>query len=780
MLANEYVLAVLVLAGLLAVFFSPLVRHDATFSTVRNTMQFVDPWNVDQPSATELYVQSDQAQAFHPAQVFVDESIKEDDQIPLWNPLTFAGHPYLANSGSGLAYPPRVLVTLLFEPSWAHDVYVMLHLFVAGLAMFALMKELGTRFAGALLAAVAWMLSSYVMAWAQLELIGTVAALLPLVVLSVRRWHTRRSWAQLLLGSLALGGLFLGTSAELSLMTFVFVFGYAAGLALHRVVVQREKLDRRARLEVLAGPAVLIAAALAVAAVGVLPFLELSGRVGREPVPYDQLVSPAGRGFFTALPAYFLRTLVPPETPLTLESILAAQVFVGTLTALFAAGALFLRRVGTGLGRTLALVVALFALGTPVTWLGYHVVPGLDSLLGFGRSLYLWDFALAILGGIGLDAALGRLRRMRPTGRGWIHRWLAPERTRRALITIVATGCIAVTAAQLISYGRHANPAFQPRADAALFPTTPAIDAVRAETGTKPGSGRVLAVNSLERRHARLSTLPGATGMALGLNVAGGYEAVLPDDNSVLWRVLAGEPIEDALAHRLDGSAYTVYYPETRTELLGRVGTAAVLGPPDMGEADGWAPEELAARGLALTYSGPDGTVYEVTDAAPRAFVVTEAVGVDSSEEALRRFVEPDFRVRDQVIIEGDPDDRSRARSTGGTARVEWKSDRPNDVGLRVTSDEAGWLVLLDAWDPGWHATVDGHGADIERADFIFRAVRIPAGTSDVTFTYRPTPVVAGAVVSVVSTTAIVAVVAAPPVLRWRRRRERAGPPDGP
>ncbi|HKA92851.1 MAG TPA: hypothetical protein VKE97_03545, partial [Acidimicrobiia bacterium] len=67
--------------------------------------------------------------------------------------------------------------------------------------------------------------------------------------------------------------------------------------------------------------------------------------------------------------------------------------------------------------------------------------------------------------------------------------------------------------------------------------------------------------------------------------------------------------------------------------------------------------------------------------------------------------------------------------------------------------------------------TVRGHPAAIERANFNFRAVRVPAGRSTVTFHYRPTSVIVGAAVSIVATTGCVA------FLGWqalRRRRARA------
>ncbi len=47
-------------------------------------------------------------------------------------------------------------------------------------------------------------------------------------------------------------------------------------------------------------------------------------------------------------------------------------------------------------------------------------------------------------------------------------------------------------------------------------------------------------------------------------------------------------------------------------------------------------------------------------------------------------------------------------------------------------------MVLLDTFFPGWVASVDGRPAPIFRADYLMRAVYLPAGAHTVTFEYQP------------------------------------------
>ncbi|MFI4946113.1 MAG: YfhO family protein, partial [Burkholderiales bacterium] len=81
-----------------------------------------------------------------------------------------------------------------------------------------------------------------------------------------------------------------------------------------------------------------------------------------------------------------------------------------------------------------------------------------------------------------------------------------------------------------------------------------------------------------------------------------------------------------------------------------------------------------------------------------------------------------------------------------GTVRIlEERSDR---IVLEAQLATPAYVVLADAFDPGWRGTIDGAPAPVLRANLAFRAVRVPEGRHRVEMAYRPRALLAGLVVS--------------------------------
>jgi hypothetical protein len=152
---------------------------------------------------------------------------------------------------------------------------------------------------------------------------------------------------------------------------------------------------------------------------------------------------------------------------------------------------------------------------------------------------------------------------------------------------------------------------------------------------------------------------------------------------------------------------------------------------------------------------------YENTTAFPRAFVAFQAEQLPNPPDTLAKLVATDLR--HVVLLEGNMLPETTA---GVRERAAWvKEYRPNRVIVGVSKGPAGWLVLTDIWYPGWTCTVDGQPAEVRRADYLFRAVRVPEGSKEVVFRFEPDSLRVGRYVSL-TTLGLVAVVLLVTILR--------------
>lgn len=126
--------------------------------------------------------------------------------------------------------------------------------------------------------------------------------------------------------------------------------------------------------------------------------------------------------------------------------------------------------------------------------------------------------------------------------------------------------------------------------------------------------------------------------------------------------------------------------------------------------------------------------VFKVPHPLPRAYVV-DGVRVADGPRALQELAAADFDPERELIVPSGEPSRPGA-SVPGTSRI--LELHPDRVRLEADLVRAGYLVLVDAYDPGWKAAVNGAPATVLRANIAFRAIRLPAGRHAVELVYRP------------------------------------------
>jgi hypothetical protein len=112
--------------------------------------------------------------------------------------------------------------------------------------------------------------------------------------------------------------------------------------------------------------------------------------------------------------------------------------------------------------------------------------------------------------------------------------------------------------------------------------------------------------------------------------------------------------------------------------------------------------------------------------------------------------------LRSQLILAPDT---AGSRAPGETRELTDASETPGTftqmpgpperlVFRRSGERGAGYLMVPDAWLPGWTAEIDGQPAAVQRADVLFKAVWVPAEAREVVLRYAPISVRNGAIIS--------------------------------
>jgi len=203
----------------------------------------------------------------------------------------------------------------------------------------------------------------------------------------------------------------------------------------------------------------------------------------------------------------------------------------------------------------------------------------------------------------------------------------------------------------------------------------------------------------------------------------------------VPYEVVTGEPIDDLQWVRYEleePAAPTSIYLTPESDMTVFAVTLVDTRTGDL--------QQLTPLGWERILSS-DIKIYENQLVRTRAFVAGDTLILpdtwQGSEDALVEMRNAaTFDPRWRIIVHGDaPEVEGRPGSRAEPEITHYSDTR---IEMIANQDFEGYLMLQDAWYPGWKATVNGEPAEIYRANVMFRAVRVPAGESVVVFTFEP------------------------------------------
>jgi len=160
-------------------------------------------------------------------------------------------------------------------------------------------------------------------------------------------------------------------------------------------------------------------------------------------------------------------------------------------------------------------------------------------------------------------------------------------------------------------------------------------------------------------------------------------------------------------------------------------------------------------------------TLYEVDGWQPRVSVVPHWRQPDDGVPALETVLEPGFDPSLEAVVEGDPG-IAVAPTTAAPGTATYEQSVPEDVRVGVHAEAPSIVVIRNAWDRGWSATVDGRPAPVLRTDYFLQGVPVPEGDHEIRLAYREPSIGLGIALSAVAWLAFLAIAAAALVIRRR------------
>jgi hypothetical protein len=179
----------------------------------------------------------------------------------------------------------------------------------------------------------------------------------------------------------------------------------------------------------------------------------------------------------------------------------------------------------------------------------------------------------------------------------------------------------------------------------------------------------------------------------------------------------------------------------------------------------------LEVKGLELVREFPEhySKLYEVTDAVPRAYVVARAIYDPDPKSTLEQMASDSFDPLREVILDAPVPLQAKGVFQGNAEIQLYENNR---VQINARLSEPGVLVLTDAFYPGWKVFVGGQEQTVRRANYLFRAVELPAGNHRVEFVYDPISFKIGLMISSFTVVFLIAVPLVGMIRRKRRFRQ--------
>jgi hypothetical protein len=735
----------------------------------------------------------DHLRLLYPYHSYDAESLKSF-QIPLWNSYSLSGFPYLAGMRAHIFYP-TIFMFLAIPAHLGMNLSLIIHVFLAGSFMFLFARVLGLDRFSSLVSALAFMFSGYFIDelwWGHEERLSGLIWAPAIFALFIKATKECKPVYAVWSGVAFAMAMFSG-HLQVPYYTLFALFLYALSL----VSIHLIKAEKKAAITSAICFLTVTAVGLGLAAIQILPALELSRYSIRDP-------SQDSFSFFARWSmhySYILTFLFPRMSVIGQKSFAfpAALGYIGVLPLLFAGVSLACRKNRQILFWILLLAASIvLAMGkfTPIYGILYRYFPAFSAFRNPIFFTYLYVFAAAVLSGFGAQTVRSYFHnRAQASLFGTEHRWASS-------LVLISAACLVVSCLFFSSLGPKLFSLLHiPVAPHIFAALRPALTYDCAAIGLSVLTAIILFV--LGERHRAAQTFFHCGILCIlfaDLAIYGSrfietynlepfvskqkYMEFLHQEPQP-FRVLPilDYPEQDA-ALKLNKIASVNGYgsleilqdyvdfigafqkePVTQEATIVRVANIDSRAVDLLNTKYIIANRELTSRKLELVYEDriPAAKtwdphrkdtvpvkVYKNRDALPRAYIAHSFELFSDRRRMLPAIRDSRYDMENVVFLEQTPDQPPAEPEPGRICndQVSFVKYTDNELIVCATVERDGYLVLSEPYFPGWSAFVDNVETRIFRANYLFRAVPLRSGTHLVRFAYRPLSFRIGAILS--------------------------------
>jgi hypothetical protein len=684
--------------------------------------------------------------------------------LPFWNTYNGAGAPLLANYQSALLYPPN-WITYFLPLGWSMSVLAVLHLMLAGWGMWLFTGRLGLSELGRGMAAIGFALSGYLVARVGTYPIVFAAAWIPWVLWAALGILNGLGWRSVGWLGLAVGMQLLCGHAQTTWYSMLLLGAFCAWWS-----VQNRLWKVSRWLQLILG----LIIGVAIAAAQIVPTAELLAQSQRSSgVDFEFAMN------FSYAPARILNLFAANifGTPAdgsyaTNGAYFEDAVYFGLIPLISAFVAILtwimrtLRRrtrpdsmMTTPLWIVITLIAFIFALGryTPIFPFLYENVPTF-SMFQAPVRWHIWTvFALCVLAGIGADV--------------WGRDRATLGRVRIALVAALGVMLVLLISPLVLPETALAEPVVSVMIRALFGMTLLIVAACVLSLRQPPATDEPKRTRWHMMVWAVIAVDLVVVGWGLNPTTSTAFYDPLPNE-SIVGRTFWLADDEEAIKFEqfLDFADYRLS-PEEITAY--RAAGLPNLNVVDrMASLNNFDPLLVGPYKQFLDQVNTNPINRDALLSAANVQVQLDASGqrrdLDIAPARVRllplgcyELLDPETELRSTwsptqtVLLEPSETSDIAAASvetcSSMNGEVIVQLDSPNHILLTVTVEEEGWLVLADAYYPGWKGTVNDTDTEIYKANLAFRAVRIPAGTNQIEFRYEPMWPIPSVIVSIIS-----------------------------